>query len=54
MQEAVERVVAKLEGSHWMFKNSKKRLDIIRMCADCRVVDMMENKSEASIFDFRK
>jgi len=22
------------------------------MCADCRVVDMMENKGEASIFDY--
>jgi hypothetical protein len=24
----------------------------LQMCADCRVLDMMENKSEASIFDF--
>jgi len=24
------------------------------MCGDCRVVDMMENKTEASIFDFKK
>jgi hypothetical protein len=22
------------------------------MCADCRVLDMMENKSEATIFEF--
>ena len=25
----------------------------LQMCADCRVVDMMENKSEASIFDVK-
>ena len=43
LRPAVERVVAKLEGSHWMFKNSKKRLDIIRMCADCRVGAVMED-----------
>jgi hypothetical protein len=23
----------------------------LQMCADCRVVDMMENKNEATIFD---
>jgi len=37
VKSTVERVVAKLEGQHWMFKNSKERLDVIRMCADCRV-----------------
>ena len=42
VKSSVERVVAKLEGSHWMFKNSKKRLDIIRMCADCRVNAVVE------------
>ena len=26
----------------------------LQMCADCRVVDMMENRAEASIFDVRK
>jgi hypothetical protein len=24
------------------------------MCADCRVVDMMENRAEGSIFDYTK
>jgi ferredoxin len=37
VKSSVERVVAKLEGQHWMFKDSKKRLDVIKMCADCRV-----------------
>jgi len=42
VKSSVERVAAKLEGQHWMFKNSKKRLDVIKMCADCRVVAMAE------------
>jgi len=29
-------------------------LDRIRMCADCRVVDMMENKGEVSIMDLKR
>ncbi len=29
--------MAKLEGQHWMFKDLKKRLDVIKMCSDCRV-----------------
>ena len=42
VKSTVERVVAKLEGQHWIFKDSKKRLDVIRMCADCRVSAMAE------------
>ncbi len=40
VKSSVDRVVAKLEGQHWMFKDSKQRLDVIRMCADCRVEAM--------------
>ena len=43
VKSSVERVVAKLEGKHWMFKDSKKRLDVIKMCADCRVDAMAED-----------
>ena len=44
VKSSVERVVAALEGKHWMFKDSKKRLDVIRMCADCRVGAMLEDE----------
>ncbi len=44
VKSSVERVVAKLEGQHWMFKDSKKRLDVIKMCADCRVNVMAEEQ----------
>ena len=38
VKSSVERVLAKLESQqHWMFKDSQKRLDVIKMCADCRV-----------------
>jgi hypothetical protein len=45
----VDNMLAKLTG-HSMFagEGALKRL---QMCADCRVVDMMENKQEASVFD---
>ena len=44
VRSSVERVVAKLEGKHWMFKDSKPRLDVIKMCEDCRVVVMAEQQ----------
>ena len=37
VKSTVERVAAKLEGKHWMYKDSKHRLDLVKMCADCRV-----------------
>jgi ferredoxin len=42
VKSTIERVAAKLEGRHWMFKGSAKRLDVLKMCADCRVVAMSE------------
>jgi ferredoxin len=42
-KSSVERVVAKLEGKHWMYKDSLKRLDVIKMCADCRVGAVVED-----------
>ncbi|HET7911888.1 MAG TPA: 4Fe-4S dicluster domain-containing protein [Pseudolabrys sp.] len=44
VKSSVERVVAKLEGKHWMYKDSKKRLDVIRMCDNCRVEVMAEEQ----------
>ena len=40
VKSSIERVAAKLEGKHWMFQNSAKRLNVIKMCADCRVTAM--------------
>ncbi|MFM9942390.1 MAG: 4Fe-4S dicluster domain-containing protein [Hyphomicrobiaceae bacterium] len=38
VRSTIERVIAKLEGRHWMFTDQNTaRLDLIRMCEDCRV-----------------
>jgi ferredoxin len=42
VKSTIERVSAKLEGKHWMFKGSARRLDVIKMCEDCRVVAVTE------------
>jgi len=44
VKSSVERVIAKLEGKHWMYKDSKKRLDVIRMCDNCRVEAMADEQ----------
>jgi ferredoxin len=37
VKSTIERVIAKLEGKHWMYSDGSGRLDVIRMCDDCRV-----------------
>jgi ferredoxin len=37
VKSTIDRVVAKLEGTHWMYTGSARRLDVIKMCEDCRV-----------------
>jgi ferredoxin len=49
-RQMVDNMLGKLSG-HAMFAGGVRRL---QMCADCRVVDMMENRAEGSIFDYTK
>jgi ferredoxin len=42
VKSTIERVVAKLAGNHWMFKETPNRLDVIKMCDDCRVATVSE------------
>ena len=42
VKSTIERVVAKLEGKHWMYSGSSQRIDIIKMCEDCRVAAVAE------------
>jgi ferredoxin len=44
VKSTIERVVAKLAGTHWMFKEFPERLDLIRMCDDCRVAFVSEKE----------
>jgi ferredoxin len=43
VKSSVEHVVAKLANKHWMFE-SPERLDLIRMCEDCRVAYVSEKE----------
>jgi ferredoxin len=42
VKSTIESVSAKLGEKHWMFKGSARRLDVIKMCEDCRVAVMAE------------
>jgi ferredoxin len=49
-RQMVENMLGKL-SAHSMFAGGTRRL---QMCGDCRVIDMVENKNEAKIFDYPK
>jgi ferredoxin len=44
VKSTIEKIAAKLEGRHWMYPAGDKRLDVVRMCEDCRVVAMSEQQ----------
>ena len=44
VKSTVERVVAKLANMHWMYKESPERLDLTRMCDNCRVTAVSEKE----------
>jgi ferredoxin len=44
VKSTIDRIAAKLEGRHWMFPAGDKRIEALRMCADCRVVVMSEQQ----------
>jgi ferredoxin len=41
-KSTIERVAAKLAGKHWMYSGPASRLDVLKMCEDCRVVAVTE------------
>ena len=44
VKSTIDKIAAKLEGRHWMYPAGEKRLDVVRMCADCRVIAMSEQQ----------
>src|SRR5258708_4164420 len=42
VRSTVERVTAKLAERHWMFQGGGQRLDVLKMCEDCRVIAVTE------------
>jgi ferredoxin len=51
-RQMVENMLGRL-GAHSMFSGAGG-LRRLQMCGDCRVVDMMENKGELTVFDVKK
>jgi len=41
-KKAIDGIIAKLEGKHWMF-SSGKQTELLKMCDNCRVVAMGES-----------
>jgi ferredoxin len=44
VKSTIERVSQKLEGRHWMFESGSKRLELIKMCDDCRIAVVTEEE----------
>ncbi|HXH45109.1 MAG TPA: 4Fe-4S binding protein [Bradyrhizobium sp.] len=44
VKSTIDRIAAKLEGRHWMYPAGDKRIEALRMCADCRVIVMSEQQ----------
>ena len=44
VKSTIDRVAAKLEGRHWMYPTGDRRLEALRMCADCRAIVMTEQQ----------
>jgi ferredoxin len=42
VKSTIERVIAKLEGRHWMYQGAPNRLDLVKMCESCRVAAATE------------
>jgi ferredoxin len=42
VKSTIERVAAKLEGKHWMYTDAPRRLEVVKMCDDCRVAVISE------------
>ena len=43
-KSSIERVVAKLAGKHWMYQETDRRIDALKMCGECRVIAVVETE----------
>jgi ferredoxin len=44
VKSTIERIAGKLADKHWMFQDSRERLEVIKMCEDCRVITITEQE----------
>jgi ferredoxin len=42
VKSTIERVIAKLDGKHWMYQGAGNRLEALKMCDTCRVAAVTE------------
>jgi ferredoxin len=47
VKSSIERVVAKLADQHWMYSGSPNKLDVIKMCDNCRASFVAEQGFES-------
>lgn len=40
VKSTIERVVSRLAATHWMYKDNASNLALMRMCEDCRVIEV--------------
>jgi ferredoxin len=43
VKSTIDRITAKLEGQHWMYRGDQSQLARLAMCADCRVIAQTES-----------
>ena len=48
VKSTIERVTAKLAGKHWMYGSADRRLESLKMCADCRVIAAAEAEFDSA------
>ncbi len=44
VKSTIERISKRLEGRHWMYGSGSRRLDLIKMCDDCRVAAVSKDE----------
>jgi ferredoxin len=44
VKSTIERLTAKLQNQSWVYKGSPRRIDVIKMCDDCRAAFVWEEK----------
>jgi ferredoxin len=49
VKSTIERLTAKLQEQSWVFKSSPRRLDLIKMCGDCRVAFVWQEKFDPHV-----
>jgi ferredoxin len=40
VKSSIDRVIAKLAGKHWMYQGAGSRIELLKMCDDCRVIEI--------------